>query len=615
MNPSTLPAFEQARQLALVFAARDGEQAAAIRALLPEQFDGSLQVVAKALKSGEDPDRVLSWMTPADRLTITALDPDEPAGHLAPASLAKLTIRVGGRPLPDITAEALAALVRDNETSPTLFVRGGELVEVRVDEAGRPAIRALSRAAVRGHLARSADYYRLKGEHEVAAFPPMDLVDDLMALGSWPLPPLEAVTESPTLRPDGSLLSQPGYDRATRLFYRPQEGFALAHVPDHPTAQDVQAALALLNEALGDFPFDSEASYANALATLLTPAVRPIIDGNVPLAGMDAPTAGTGKTLLASVISTVTTGSLPAVMSECSSEEEWAKVITSQVMRGAGVIIIDNIEGELKSGQLAAAMTSRVWSARALGRNEMIELPQRAVWMATGNNIRFAGDLARRSFWIRLDPKVARPWQRTGFKHPALIPWVLEHRPDVLAALLTLARAWFAAGQPAPSVKPLGSFEEWTRIVGGILEYAGVRGFLGNLEEMYEMADGDTQAWEAFLAAWHQDYGERAVTVAEVAKRLKDEQEWMQDISNLRAALPDELADALAKRGNAFQVRLGKALSAKRDRRYGPLGLAVQKGPMDTHNKTVTWRVRSLGNTAGAGAANPCAELAERRAA
>ncbi|HOR00024.1 MAG TPA: hypothetical protein PLJ35_14500 [Anaerolineae bacterium] len=83
MNASTLPAHEQARQLVPIFATRNGERAAAIGALEPEQFDGSLQVVAKALKSGEDPDRVLSWMTPEDRLAITALDPEEPPDEAA----------------------------------------------------------------------------------------------------------------------------------------------------------------------------------------------------------------------------------------------------------------------------------------------------------------------------------------------------------------------------------------------------------------------------------------------------------------------------------------------------------------------------------------------------
>jgi hypothetical protein len=42
-------------------------------------------------------------------------------------------------------------------------------------------------------------------------------------------------------------------------------------------------------------------------------------------------------------------------------------------------------------------------------------------------------------------------------------------------------------------------FEEWCRIVGGILEFAGISGFLGNLDELYRQSDPTVAAWEAFL--------------------------------------------------------------------------------------------------------------------
>ena len=80
---------------------------------------------------------------------------------------------------------------------------------------------------------------------------------------------------------------------------------------------------------------------------------------------------------------------------------------------------------------LSAALTTEVWTDRLLGKNRLVTLPNRAVWIATGNNIRLRGDLPRRAVWCRMDPKVARPWLRETFTHDPLLDWVLDHRPEL----------------------------------------------------------------------------------------------------------------------------------------------------------------------------------------
>src|SRR5262249_56860022 len=102
------------------------------------------------------------------------------------------------------------------------------------------------------------------------------------------------------------------------------------------------------------------------------------------------------------------------------------------------------------------------WSDRVLGESTKVVLPQRSVWAATGNNLKVGHDLARRAYWIRLDARVARPWTRTTFKHPRVVAYVLRHRGELLADVLTLARPCFAAGCPAGDSSPLGGFEAWT---------------------------------------------------------------------------------------------------------------------------------------------------------
>ncbi|MCX6022658.1 MAG: hypothetical protein NTZ05_13195 [Chloroflexi bacterium] len=262
------------------------------------------------------------------------------------------------RPLRDISTDAQRALVASN-VPPMLYVRGGKLVRVRSDEAGRPFIEQTDDAAVRGALTRSANYMRI-GEHGPRHIsPPDDVVRQVMSEGTWHgLPPLEGLVEMPVLRPDGTVLDAPGYDHPTRLVYVPSKGLVVPPVPSMPTQEDIRQAVALMDEAIGDFPFVDAASKANALGLFLTQVLRPAIAGQVPLALLDKPQGGTGASLLAELVAIL--AGQPAAMLGAPKEED-------------------------------------VWKDRILGRSEAATLPQRATWLATGNNIRLRRNMARRS--------------------------------------------------------------------------------------------------------------------------------------------------------------------------------------------------------------------------
>jgi len=93
-----------------------------------------------------------------------------------------------------------------------------------------------------------------------------------------------------------------------------------------------------------------------------------------------------------------------------------------------------------------------------------IALPVKASFLASGNNVRLAGDMPRRYYRVPLDAKCTTPFLRTGpepgrnFTIDDLKSWTQQHRVELLAPLLTLVRAWYLAGKPKPKIKPLGSF-------------------------------------------------------------------------------------------------------------------------------------------------------------
>jgi hypothetical protein len=273
-------------------------------------------------------------------------------------------------------------------------------------------------------------------------------------------------------------------------------------IPKSLSRQDVRAAVALLDDALGDFPWADDASRANAFAMLFTPILRPAVHGCVPIALCDAPQAGSGKSLLVEVLALVHTGTSAAMKpAPEGNEEEWRKTLTAAIYTGNQLTIFDNVDDVLKSPSLALAVTAETWTDRILGRTAIITVPQRTAFVVTGNNISLGGDLPRRCFWIRLDAKMPRPWQGRKYRHPRLKGWVKQNRGKLLGALLTMASGWYAAGRPKAQTPILGSFEDWSETTGGILAYAGIDGFLGNLADLYQDGDPSEAQWDAFLHA------------------------------------------------------------------------------------------------------------------
>jgi len=491
-------------------------------------------------------------------------------------------IYVTNRFLREKTADTLTAVEQANKP-PRIFERSGGIVRVAHDEFGAPYIENLTESACRGFLERAAAYLRSTNKGEVFPLPapPLDIVRDFMSLPNRSLPALLNVTEIPVLRSDGSIAATPGYDGGSRLFYEPAAGLTIPAVPDNPGQEELAAAAVLIQEPILDFPFDSEASKTNALSVLITPVCRPMIAGLVPLCVLDKPQPGTGAGLLSDVIAVIATGRPAIMMAPPRTDEECEKRLASILLHGQAVVTIDNIEGYLYFSSLAMLLTATTFQTRILGQTKEVRLPNRCTYIVTGNNVRLGGDMPRRCYLSRMDAREARPWMRDpkSFKYQHLIQWVRENRGRLLAAILTLARAWITAGKPVPEgLPPLGGFEDWTNTIGGILTHAGFTGFLGNLEFMYQQADVETPQWEGFLTAWQEILGKDAVTTDQVVKATNEYEDFA-------GALPDTV-DRDPKKINRS---LGSALSKRNGARY-PNGLMVTKNEKTVHH-AVAWRV------------------------
>jgi putative DNA primase/helicase len=458
-----------------------------------------------------------------------------------------------------LTTAALENL-RSANNPPYILRFAGLLAWLEPDEKGKPFPRILTESHLRHELARTMEWGDWKSDGKdqekwVSQFPPMDVVRDILATPDLPFPPLEAVVEIPIFGRDGSLQLTPGYHAASRTFYVPGPTFRIGQIPKRPSQAEVtQARSLLVDDLLGDFPFVSTADCAHAVAFSLLLYARHMISGPTPLHVFEKPAAGTGATLMVNLLVSIAIGRPLPAMSEASNEEEIRKRITAVLRKAPQVVLIDNVRQGLYSGALAAAITSDFWEDRLLGSNVTVCLPVGCAWMCTANNVSMSDEIARRVIRSRLDAHVERPWLRQGFRHPNIKDWVAERRAELVRANLVLIQAWIAEGRPLGK-QELGMFESWAQVIGGVLEVAGVSGFLGNVMDFYEGSDPESEAFREFAQEWFNQFEMQLIGVdglLPIAQRHLD----------LGAGTPQ-----------AQKIRLGKLLAQNRDRLFGPLRL------------------------------------------
>ena len=320
---------------------------------------------------------------------------------------------------------------------------------------------------------------------------------------------LRGIVETPHIRPDGSLVDEPGHDAVTGLSYTPNAIFP--KIPKTPTQADAREALSSLEEAWCDFPFATEADRVVPVAALLTLLARGAIDGNIPAFLFDANVRAAGKTRVVDQFALIATGRPFAKSTFPNTEEELEKKLAACALRNARIVGFDNISQGTPFGgtPLNKVLTcGGSVSFRILGKSEEPEIDWNAMVCATGNNVEIVGDLGRRVLLCRLRSPYERPELRkqVEFRHPDLQEWTERERPRLVVSGLTLLRAWWCAGCP-DSVGSIGSFESWTRIVPNALIYAGapdVTACLASKHDEHEDSDPDTAALRCLIEAWPQ---------------------------------------------------------------------------------------------------------------
>jgi hypothetical protein len=294
--------------------------------------------------------------------------------------------------------------------------------------------------------------------------PPKVMLETLLSPKHWSFHKVRGLVTAPTLRADGSLLSERGYDEQTQLHACWEDSFVLPAIPERPTENDARAALQTLREdLLSEVAFVDKAKgldEAVALAGLMTPVLHGAYR-LCPLFMIIAPAPGTGKSYIADLASIIVNGLDAPVVPVTKDEAELEKRMVSILLEGAPLISIDNLTFDLKSILINQMCTQSIIKPRILGKSKTPSCIWHGTIFANGNNIRLVDDLKRRGLIINLDRKVERPQQWDYKKNPK--ERIYADRGKYVAAILTIAR-YYVSGPKVECTK-FGGFERWSRSV------------------------------------------------------------------------------------------------------------------------------------------------------
>lgn len=458
-------------------------------------------------------DRIRSWMAP----TLGATD-----------------VVMRGGDLTSIVDKSEAAL---RASTISIYQRGGLLVRpVRTDRAsddaaavrranGSTVISVIHESWLLEQMGQVLHWHKERANGECSVADPAPLyARTLLARAEWQFPVLRGVVRAPTLDRDGRIIEGPGFDTESGLLLDFEPGM-FPPVPVDPTKGEARVALEQLADPLRGFPFGDDASRSVALAAVLTALVRSSLR-TAPMHAFDAPTAGTGKSLLAEAVGLLAMGVLPPALSQGKSAEEDEKRLSTVLMAGDPVIHIDNCERPIAGDFLCSLLTQQIVQARILGLSERRVLPSTALVLASGNNLTWAGDASRRAVICRLDAGMERPDTRE-FDFDCHTE-ILAARPALVVAGLTVLCAYALADRPV-KLTPMGSFADYDWIRGALVWL----GCADPADTRQTILDNDPRKDElvTVMDLWAEALGDRRVEVGEITQ--------LQDQLRLVTALQD----------------------------------------------------------------------------
>jgi len=290
--------------------------------------------------------------------------------------------------------------------------------------------------------------------------------------GDYPaVRPIGGFSAVPITRPDGTIWQTSGYDARTSRFYSPACEYP--KIPDRPTRDDALAAMRIVLDPFAEFPFATAADQAAVPALLITLVCPDLIEGPRPLISVEASDPGSGKGKLLTTCAVIATGQeagMDPFPTGNHADEVLSKRLDTAAINGTPLVVFDNAAKTIGSPILDAFVTAARWTGRRFGTQQQFNVRNTTCAAVTANNPPYGADTRRRALRIRLEPDEDPARRKFARELPR---YAAERRAEIVAAILTVVRAYFVAGQPKHELPAWGSYESWS-IVREICVFAGL---------------------------------------------------------------------------------------------------------------------------------------------
>lgn len=480
---------------------------------------------------------------------------------------------------------------------PNVYQRNARLVEVL-----RGRIREIPVAVLRERLTSAMTFMgtekRGSGEKAklVPKLPSDHVVQAVFHRGDWNARELRGVTDTPIVRDDGTIAQNVGYDADTKFVYNPSAEYP--PIEDKPSLDRCQSLLfEKVLPPISHFPWKQHvpgksAALSAYVSLLLTTMLVSTIRGNIPGFVISANVRGTGKTKLMQIASLIANGYIDNTLAFVEDDDEVRKRIIGELQTGKRVIMFDNVRRRISGDSVDILLTTRRYGDRILGRSENISVDNNSVTVWTGNNLETEGDTVRRVVPIDIESDDPQPEKRKFAFDP--VAMAEKDRLEMVVALLTMIRGWYAHGCPRRDDVVMGSYEPWSSIVPQILIWLGITNPLdaiGSSSVVIDRVLQDTIAladvWEGMERILMTDKG---ITVQQAIELLYPERGQMvrPGTADLRSAL-----ESIIDQSGREKVRgaLGYRLRIARNRVLDRFGRSFDiEG--ETHGRQ-RWSVRA----------------------
>lgn len=298
---------------------------------------------------------------------------------------------------------------------------------------------------------------------------------------------------------------EPGYDKESKTF-------TVRTAPEIDFSMTLADAAEYLHDLFRWFPW-SDATAARGsdrlamhVALGVTCLARYLYAGKAPAFLYTSNLPGSGKGALIKAAMWPVFRRIGSSSLDSADKPELLKTLNTKASGGDPYIVADEMpqDRQINNQQIARFITERVWEFRGMGQDTAMKKCDitKTLMVFAGNRVTVDHNLNRRFIHVDLYPHESAN-ERVLPEDVVLLgdPFFDDEANlnKLLSAYAALIRGWDEGGRGMTRDRPIESFEDWSKVVGSVVEYSGLGRPLLRIE-VEGAGDDDSRAMKKLTA-------------------------------------------------------------------------------------------------------------------